>query len=290
MRYEGAVFRPPSEADSLIIQLTIGCARNDCTFCYMYKDKQFRVRNLDEVIEDLELAKNFYPKGIIKRIFLADGDALVVRTKDLLYVINRAKRLFPEIERVSVYAAPKDILMKSPEELAALRNAGLRMVYVGLESGDDVVLRDVRKGVTAAEMIEAGQKVRAAGIELSMMIISGLGGKPRLVEHAVNSARVISQIKPEYLGFLTLRFFRNTELYRDYVEGRFLPLSVPEIMQEMLLFLNNVDTEGTIFRANHASNYLVLRGILNADREKLIRTVEGAKATNNYRKYVETGF
>jgi radical SAM superfamily enzyme YgiQ (UPF0313 family) len=256
----------------------------------MYKDKQFRVRNLDEVIEDLELAKNFYPKGIIKRIFLADGDALVVRTKDLLYVINRAKRLFPEIERVSVYAAPKDILMKSPEELAALRNAGLRMVYVGLESGDDVVLRDVRKGVTAAEMIEAGQKVRAAGIELSMMIISGLGGKPRLVEHAVNSARVISQIKPEYLGFLTLRFFRNTELYRDYVEGRFLPLSVPEIMQEMLLFLNNVDTEGTIFRANHASNYLVLRGILNADREKLIRTVESAKATNNYRKYVETGF
>jgi len=290
MRYEGAVFRPPSEADSLIIQLTIGCARNDCTFCYMYKDKTFRIRNLDDVIEDLELAKNFYPKGRVKKIFLADGDALVVRNKDLLYVMNRARRLFPELERISAYAAPKDILMKTPEELIALKNAGLGIIYVGLESGDDKILRDVKKGVTAAEMIEAGKKARKAGIELSMMIISGLGGRPRLVEHAINSAKVISEIKPEYLGFLTLRFFKNTELYRDYVEGRFLALRAPEIMEEMLLFLGNVDSEGTIFRANHASNYLLLRGILNKDRERLIRMVESAKTTNNYRRYVETGF
>jgi radical SAM superfamily enzyme YgiQ (UPF0313 family) len=256
----------------------------------MYKDKKFRIRNLDEVIEDLETAKKYYPKELIKRIFLADGDALIVHTKDLLYVINKAKEIFPNIDRVSVYAAPKDVLNKSPEDLVKLHEAGLKMVYVGLESGDDQVLKDVKKGVTSSEMIEAGKKIRAAGMELSMMIISGLGGKPRLVEHAVNSAKVISAIKPEYLGFLTLRFFKNTELYKDYSEGRFVPITVPEVMDEMLLFLNNVDSENTVFRANHASNFLVLKGTLNRDKEKLIKQVEDAKETSNYRKYVETGF
>ncbi|MGF6907006.1 radical SAM protein [Fusobacterium sp. PH5-44] len=290
MRYEGAVFRPPSEANSLIIQLTIGCARNTCTFCYMYKDKKFRVRNLKEVVEDIKIAENYYPQNYIKRLFLADGDALIVKTEDLLYVINEAKKSFPEIERVSVYAAPKDILTKSLDDLIALKKAGLKLVYVGLESGDDQVLKDVKKGVTAAEMVEAGKKVKAAGMELSMMIISGLGGKPRLKEHAINSAKVISAIKPDFLGFLTLRFFSGTELNDDYQSGKFIPISVPEIMEEMTLFLKNVDSDGTIFRANHASNYLVLKGTLNKDREKLLKAVEDAKNTNNFRKYVELGF
>lgn len=290
MRYEGAVFRPPSEANSLIIQLTIGCARNTCTFCYMYKDKKFRVRDLKEVVEDIKIAENYYPKHYVNRLFLADGDALIVKTDDLLYIINEAKKSFPEIERVSVYAAPKDILTKSLDELIALREAGLKLVYVGLESGDDQVLKDVKKGVTAAEMIEAGKKVKAAGMELSMMIISGLGGKPRLKEHAINSAKVISAIKPDFLGFLTLRFFSGTELNDDYESGKFQPISVPEIMEEMTLFLENVDSEGTVFRANHASNYLVLKGTLNKDKEKLLKAVEEAKKTNNFRKYVELGF
>lgn len=290
MRYEGAVFRPPSEANSLIIQLTIGCARNTCTFCYMYKDKKFSVRDLKEVVEDIKMAENYYPKNYIKRLFLADGDALIVKTDDLLYIINEAKKSFPEIDRVSVYAAPKDILTKSLDELIALREAGLKLVYVGLESGDDQVLKDVKKGVTAAEMIEAGKKVKAAGMELSMMIISGLGGKPRLKEHAINSAKVISAIKPDFLGFLTLRFFTGTELNDDYESGKFQPISVPEIMEEMTLFLENVDSEGTVFRANHASNYLVLKGTLNKDKEKLLKAVEEAKKTNNFRKYVELGF
>lgn len=290
MRYEGNVFRPPSEANSLIIQLTIGCARNTCTFCYMYKDKQFRVRKLEEVIEDLQMASQYYPKHFIKRLFLADGDALIVKTEDLLYVINKAKEYFPDIERVSVYAAPKDILTKSLEDLITLRKAGLKMVYVGLESGDDQILKDVKKGVTSDEMIEAGKKVKEAGMELSMMIISGLGGKPRLKEHAINSAKVISAIKPNFLGFLTLRFFSGTELYDDYHSGKFQPISIPEIMEEMTLFLNNVDSEGTVFRANHASNYLVLKGTLNKDKEKLLQTVEEAKKTNNYRNWVELGF
>ena len=290
MRYEGSVFRPPSEADSLIIQLTIGCARNTCTFCYMYKDKKFRVRNLEEVAEDLKMAAQYYPPNYIKRLFLADGDALIVKTQDLLYIINKAKEYFPYIERVSIYAAPKDILTKSLDDLIALRKAGLKMIYVGLESGDDQVLKDVKKGVTSAEMIEAGKKVKEAGMELSMMIISGLGGKPRLKEHAINSAKVISAIKPEFLGFLTLRFFKGTELYDDYHSGKFQPISVPEIMEEMTLFLDNVDSEGTVFRANHASNYLVLKGTLNEDKETLLKSVDDAKKNGNYRNWVELGF
>ena len=205
MRYEGTVYRPPSEASSLIIQLTIGCARNTCTFCAMYKDKTFRVRDLQEVVEDLEMARKYYQRIKVRRIFLADGDALIVKTQDLLYILNKCKEYFPEVERISVYGAPKDIIHKTPEELKQLKEAGLDMVYMGLESGDDQVLKEVKKGVTAAEMIEAGQKVRAAGMVLSMTIISGLGGKKLMREHALNSAKVISAIKPEFVGFLRAR-------------------------------------------------------------------------------------
>ena len=170
MRYEGTVYRPPSEAGSLIIQLTIGCARNTCTFCNMYKDKKFRIRPLEEVVEDLEMARSYYSRIKVRRIFLADGDALIVKTEDLLYIIAKCKEIFPEVERISVYGAPKDILHKTPEELATLKAAGLDMVYMGLESGADEVLQAVKKGVTADEMIEAGKKVRAAGIDRKSVV------------------------------------------------------------------------------------------------------------------------
>ena len=213
MRYEGTVYRPPSEAGSLIIQLTIGCARNTCTFCNMYKDNKFRIRPLEEVAEDLEMARKYYSHIKVRRIFLADGDALIVKTKDLLYILDKCHEYFPEVERISVYGAPKDILGKTPEELKQLKDAGLDMVYMGLESGDDDVLKEVKKGVTSEEMIAAGIKVREAGMILSMTVISGLGGKKRWREHALNSARVISAIKPEYVGFLTLMVEPGTELY-----------------------------------------------------------------------------
>ena len=177
MRYEGTVYRPPSEVGSLIIQLTIGGARNTCTFCNMYKDKKFRIRPLEEVAEDLEMARKYYSHIKVRRIFLADGDALIVKTKDLLYILDKCHEYFPEVERISVYGAPKDILGKTPEELKQLKDAGLDMVYMGLESGDDDVLKEVKKGVTSEEMIAAGIKVREAGMILSMTIISGLGGK-----------------------------------------------------------------------------------------------------------------
>lgn len=281
MQYEGIVYRPPSEAYSLIIQLTIGCAHNHCTFCSMYKGKKFRIRPLEEVIADLEECRRHY--GAVRRIFLADGDALIVKTPDLLYILDKIKEIFPEVERVTMYAAPRDILNKSPEDLQTLHRAGLDMVYVGAESGDDQVLTDIKKGVTAAQIIEAGQKVRAADIRVSMTLISGLGGRKRLKEHAIASAQLISAIKPEYVGFLTLMVEPGTELYDQVERGEFDLITPPEVLEEMKLFLTHVDSEGTVFRANHASNYVNLAGDLNMDKPMLLRRIMEAEKHRDYK-------
>lgn len=282
MRYEGTVYRPPSEAGSLIIQLTIGCARNKCTFCAMYKDKNFRIRKLEEVVEDLQMARQYYNVPV-KRIFLADGDALIVKTKDLLYILAKCKEIFPEVERISAYGAPRDILDKTPEELKTLKEAGLDMVYVGVESGDDSVLKEVCKGVNAAEMIEAGLKAKQAGMIVSMTLISGLGGRKRLQEHAIHSADVISAIKPEYVGFLTLMVEPGTPMYEQLKNGEIELLKPEEVLEEMKLFLSHVDSDGTVFRSNHASNYVPLGGTLNKDKEKLLKQVQQAEERNIFK-------
>lgn len=283
MRYEGTVYRPPSEAGSLIIQFTIGCARNTCTFCNMYKDKKFRIRPLEEVAQDLEMARNYYNRVKVRRIFLADGDALIVKTDNLLYIIGKCHEYFPEVERISVYGAPMDILNKTPEDLRRLKDAGLDMVYMGLESGADEVLKDVKKGVTAAEMIEAGKKVKEAGMVLSMTIISGLGGKKYWKEHALGSARVISAIKPEFVGFLTLMVEPGTEMYDQVGRGEIDLLNPQEVLDEIELFIRNVDAEGTVFRSNHASNYTALAGTLNGDKEKILAQIETSRRRSTFR-------
>ena len=289
MRYEGTVYRPPSEAGSLIIQLTIGCARNTCTFCNMYKDKTFRIRPLEEVVEDLAMARKYYSRIKVRRIFLADGDALIVKTKDLLYIIDKCKEFFPEVERISVYGAPKDILGKTPEELRELREAGLDMVYMGLESGSDEVLTAVKKGVTADEMIEAGKKVREAGMILSMTVISGLGGRALWREHALGSARVISAIKPEYVGFLTLMVEPGTEMYDQLNRGEIDLLNPQEVLDETELFIREVDAEGTMFRSNHASNYIALGGTLNREKEQILAQIETSRKRSKFRPDVFRG-
>ncbi len=289
MRYEGTVYRPPSEASSLIIQLTIGCARNTCTFCNMYKDKSFRIRPLEEVAEDLEMARKYFSRVKVRRIFLADGDALIVKTKDLLYILDKCHAYFPEVERISVYGAPKDILGKTPEELRQLKEAGLDMVYMGLESGADEVLTAVKKGVTADEMIEAGKKVRAAGMVLSMTVISGLGGKKLWREHALGSARVISAIQPEYVGFLTLMVEPGTEMYDQLNRGEIDLLDPQEVLDETELFIRNVDAEGTMFRSNHASNYIALGGTLNREKDKILEQIETSRKRSKFRPDIFRG-
>lgn len=282
MRYEGLVYRPPSEARSLIVQVTIGCAHNKCTFCTMYKDKQFRVRKKEEVLEDFQMAYDTYGDRI-RRIFLADGDALIVRTPDLLDILNFIREKFPSTERVTSYGTPGDILRKSEEELKSLARAGLDMVYMGAESGDAVTLERINKGVTREEIIEAGQKLRRCGIRSSITLISGLGGRERKREHAVESAKLISAIKPDYVGFLTLMLDESTEIYRQIQAGEMELLTPEEVVEEMRLFLTNVDSQGTVFRANHASNYVILKGNLNEDIKEMLQRLDEVEKAGKYR-------
>lgn len=282
MRYEGVVYRPPSEARSLIIQLTIGCAHNKCTFCTMYKDKQFRVRKLSEIKEDFVEARNKIGNQKL-RIFLADGDALVMKTEELLEIIRFAKECFPKTERISSYGTPKDVLRKSEDELCALRATGLELIYMGAESGDAVVLEQIHKGVTREEIIQAGQKLKRCGIASSITLISGLGGKERLKEHALHSADLISQMKPEYVGFLTLMLEEPAPILETIRSGELTLLEPEDVLDEMRLFLQNVDSEGTVFRSNHASNYIVLRGTLNRDIPQMLAYLDEVEERHQYR-------
>lgn len=282
MRYEGVVYRPPSEARSLIIQLTIGCAHNGCTFCTMYTDKKFRIRKLSEIKEDFAEAARRYGNQRL-RIFLADGDALVMKTEDLLEILAFAKECFPKAERISSYGTPKDILRKSEKELTALRKAGLELIYMGAESGDAKVLEQVNKGAAREEIIEAGQKLKRCGIGCSVTLISGLGGKERLKEHALESADLISRMKPEYVGFLTLMLDEPAPILKKIREGELTLLDPEDVVAEMRLFLQNVDSQGTVFRSNHASNYIVLRGDLNRDIPQMLAYLDEVEEQRRYK-------
>ncbi len=274
MRYEGKVFRPPSEARSLIIQATIGCSHNKCTFCSMYKEDQFRIRKTEEIIQDIDAARMRFRN--INRVFLADGDALMIKTKELVKILDYIKALFPECERIGIYASPKSIMTKSVEDLKILKTAGLSIAYLGLESGSDEILLDINKGARSKEIIHEANKLKDAGILLSVTLISGLGGKEKWKHHAVESAKVINQIKADYLGLLTLMVEPGTKLYDDVSSGEFKLLSPEEVALETLVLLENLDAEGCIFRSNHASNYISLKGTLNTDKDRMINQLKQA--------------
>ncbi len=276
MRYKGKVYRPPSEAYSLIVQVTYGCSHNRCAFCDMYDDKHFALRPMDEIREDFVLARRVYPR--VDRIFLADGDALMRKTADLSDILDLIADLFPECERVSCYASPMSLQVKREDELRLLRSKGLALVYMGLESGCDEVLSRMQKGHTSAAIVAAGQKARRCGLALSVTAISGLGSVALWQQHARDTARAVSEMKPEYLGLLTLMVERGTPLERWVRDGEFTLLTPPEILKETELLLQCADSEGTVFRANHASNYLTLKGTLNGDRDALLGQIAAALA------------
>lgn len=282
IRYEGTVYRPPSEAHSLIVQITVGCAHNHCTFCTMYKDKKFRIRTKEEIFADFDEAAMLYGTHI-RRIFLADGDALIVRTPDLLEILAYIKQRFPYNQRVTAYGTAQDILHKSEEELRLLKAAGLDMVYMGAESGDPQVLEDIRKGVSREQLIEAGRKLAACGIQCSLTLISGLGGEQRLEVHALYSASLVSEMKPAYVGFLTLMIDRDAPIYQKIAAGELTLLSPEGVLEEMRLFLSHVDSEGTIFRANHASNYIIMKGTLNGDIPSMLERLAEVERNHGFR-------
>lgn len=271
MRYKGKVYRPPSEAYSLIVQVTYGCSHNRCAFCDMYDDKHFSMRPMEEIFEDFRMARQAYRR--VDRVFLADGDALMRRTADLVEILDLIYGLFPECERVTSYASPGSLHAKSEEDLRLLRSKGLTMLYMGLESGCDAVLEKMTKGHTVASIVAAGQKARRCGFALSVTAISGLGSKELLREHAIGTAQALSAMNPEYIGLLTLMVEPGTPLERWVREGSFTVLGPADILRETELFLQHIDSPGSVFRMNHASNYLTLKGTLNEDREALLARV-----------------
>ncbi|ERT59182.1 radical SAM protein [Megasphaera vaginalis (ex Srinivasan et al. 2021)] len=269
----GLVFRPPSEARSFILRVTIGCSHNTCRFCAMYKNSAFRIRPLEEIDGIIERGAAALP--FIRRVFLADGDALVLPTKSLLHILEKCYASFPSLTRVGAYATPADLNRKTPEELEALRKAGLQILYMGIESGDDGVLTAVDKGTTGAETIAAGKKALAAGMKLSAMILLGLGGKERTTEHALHTAAVISAINPTMLSALTLIIPDNVPLYGDVQNGTFTPLTARGFLKELEMILQHTEMKNPcIFRSNHVSNLYPVGGTLPMDKEKMLAALQ----------------
>lgn len=275
MRYEGDIYRPPSEAYSLLIQVTIGCSHNKCTFCSMFKDKMFRVREVSEVMEDLETARKTYRK--VERVFLCDGDALCLSNDKLLVILDRIRELFPECKRVSVYGSAKDVLRKSPEELAALRDHGMGMIYLGAESGSQKVLTQIQKGVSREEMIEAVRKIEDAGIPASVTFISGLAGKEGWKEHAIETGKMITEMNASYVSLLTLMLDSRAPIVNQINRGELTLLSAEEVVAEAYLLLKHANpTRTCVFRSNHASNYVSLRGNLPDDKPRMMQQLQRA--------------
>jgi radical SAM superfamily enzyme YgiQ (UPF0313 family) len=275
MRYHGTVIRPPSEADSYILQVTYGCSHNQCTFCGTYLDKPFQVRPVDEVRQDIALARTVLPHT--RRVFLADGNALVLSSRRLVPILDELAAAFPDLQRVAAYANARDLLQKSREELAQLRERGLRLVYLGLESGHEEVLRRIRKGATAEEMIEAVRHSQAAGIRVSVIALLGLGGRALSAAHAEATGRVVSAMDPRYLSLLTLMLVPGTLLHRQWQDGEFELLEPEALLGELHQIILHLDgLSGCIFRTNHASNYLPLAGTLPKDKPRLLETLEAA--------------
>ncbi len=274
--YHMPLFRPPSEGRSVIIQATLGCSHNKCSFCAMYRTKRFTIRQLEAVFADIDRAAELVPGA--RKVFLADGDALVIPTDRLLPILERLRERFPHLERVTSYAMPRNLLRKSVEELRTLREAGLNMLYYGVESGDPHLLQIINKGATREDMLVGTKKAHEAGMDLSVTVILGLGGKKYSFQHIENTASLISEMRPAFASALTLTVVPQIaeEFYGRYGEP-FEELSVPEVLDETALLVRNIDVPHTEFRSNHASNHLPLKGVLSRDREALLQVLNNGR-------------
>jgi len=279
MEYDLPLFRPPSEADSLILQATYGCSANTCAFCLMYKSKRFRIRRFDDFKRDVDFCAKRVPYA--GKIFLADGDALVIRAGQMLETLKLLYARFPRLERVTSYANPLNLLVKSQAELDAIRQAGLTMLYYGIESGDDAILRQVKKKAETPGMIEGCAKAHQAGFNLSVTVLLGLGGKKLSRRHAENTARALNQIQPRYVSALTLMLGPLEDYFAKSMGEGFQFLDMMETLRELRWLVEGLELKKSIFRSNHASNYLALRGDLPRDKDKLLAVIDSALADPN---------
>jgi radical SAM superfamily enzyme YgiQ (UPF0313 family) len=273
MRYEGNIFRPFSEANSYLLQCTIGCSHNKCTFCGMYKDKVFRIRSLDEIFSDIKMAKEAYTD--LEKIFLCDGDAVAIDTGILLQILGELYKTFPSLRHVGSYVGPKSTLDKGLPDLIKLREAGLTKAYLGVESGDEKTLQEIKKGVSRDQMLTAGKYLLEAGINLSVMVLLGIAGKgERSREHAIATANICNEMKPQYLAALTVTPVPGTVLYNKISKNEFEMMDPFETLHEMKLMIENINIDGIKFVGTHASNYLPVTGKLQQDKRDMISLIE----------------
>jgi radical SAM superfamily enzyme YgiQ (UPF0313 family) len=275
MHYEGTIIRPPSEADSIILQVTVGCSHNKCIFCGAYKDVLFTIKNDEIINKDIDFAAHHCLRQ--NKVFLADGDALIIPQKRLVDILSRIRSKLSWVRRIRLYGNAKSILRKSAEELEELKQYGLDRIYMGLESGSDEVLTFLRKGSDAASMIEAGRHVRKAGIFLSVTVLLGIAGKEKSEEHAIQTGKVLSAMKPNQIAALTLMLLPNTELYHLEKEGGFALMSSNELLRELRFIVKNISCRAQ-FQANHASNYLPINARLPKDKDIILSAIDDALA------------
>jgi radical SAM superfamily enzyme YgiQ (UPF0313 family) len=270
MDYEGFIIRPPSEAYSLLLQVTVGCSHNKCTFCGTYGQKKFKIKPLEQIRKDLQEARTFEN---VEKVFLCDGDALIIpqpRLEEILKLINDN---LPAIERIGTYANAKSILRKSVDEIKKLKEMGLKIIYLGVETGNVELLQKIHKGVTYEQMVAAARRVKEAGIALSVTVLLGIGGLEKSVEHAMDTARILSDIDPDYVGALTLMLVPHTPLYEDYMAGRFILPDKFGYIRELYLIISNSNFTNCYFTSKHASNYLPIKAYLPREKEKILKII-----------------
>ena len=274
MRYEGQIYRPPGERKSYLLQVTVGCSHTRCSFCGMYKADRYHRRPLRDILEDIQMARDCY--GDVSRVFLCDGDAIALPTEDLLTILHALYTTFPSLEKVGLYAGPRSTLQKTPAELSALRRGGLTRAYLGVETGNAALLRAIQKGVDPAEMLEAGQRLRDAGIDLWIMILLGLAGHGAALTHCADTVRIINAMRPRHVSLLSLMLVPGTELYRDWQAGRFEPADKRELLEEARQILAGLEVDPLHFTCDHASNYLPLKGSLPEDKAAMLAALDAA--------------
>jgi len=272
MKYEGDIIRPPSEAYSLLLQVTVGCSHNKCTFCPSFKDKRFRIKSLEEIEEDLIDASRLIRH--VDRLFLCDGDALIIPQKRLLEILEAVQKHLPGVRRIGTYGNAKSILRKSVEELCELKEHGLGIVYLGIETGNEELLLKIRKGATYDQIVEAGSRVKEAGITLSATVLLGIGGIEKSMQHARDTARILTDVDPDFAGVLTVMVVPGTPLDEERKAGSFILPGTFDLLKELGVILSAARFSNCFFTANHASNYLPIRARMPRDREKVIRLID----------------
>jgi len=270
MDYEGFIIRPPSEAYSLLLQVTVGCSHNKCTFCGTYRQKKFRIKSLEQIKKDLREASRYEN---VEKVFLCDGDALIIPQPRLEEILKLIDDNIPNIKRIGTYANAKSILRKSVDEIKKLRDLGLKIIYLGVETGNVELLQKIKKGVTYEQMVEAAHRVKEAGIILSITVLLGLGGIEKSIEHAIDTAKILSDMDPDYVGALTLMLVPETELYKDYLAGRFVLPDTFGFIRELYLMIANSNFTNCYFTSNHVSNYLPIKAYLPREKEKILKMI-----------------